>query len=71
MIQDQSEHRNSGPMGPRLEEVNSFFASQDFPREEGEVFYFYYQAMGWRNENGIVLRDWKAAASEWLWNLDH
>ena len=71
MIQWQSEHRVKGPLGPGLQEVNDFFTAQDFPSEEGEVFYFYYQITGWCNENGMPLGDWKAAASQWLWNLDH
>ncbi|WP_339753407.1 hypothetical protein [Algoriphagus aquimarinus] len=71
MEQDQSEHRSMGPFGPGLEEVNNFFAAQDFPAEDGEVFYFYYQALGWCNENGMPLRDWRAAAYQWLWNLEH
>ena len=57
--------------GPSLEEVQSYFSFQDYPLEEGEVFYFYYQAMGWRSESGAPLRDWKHAASKWLWNLEH
>lgn len=63
MIQDQSEHHIMGPFDPRLEEVNNFFASQDFPAEEGEDFYFYYQTTCWCNENGMPLRDWKSAAN--------
>jgi Rps23 Pro-64 3,4-dihydroxylase Tpa1-like proline 4-hydroxylase len=54
-----------------LEEVKGFFVAQDFPLEEGEVFYYYYQAMNWRTESGGPLRDWRSAASQWLWNLDH
>lgn len=58
-------------LGPSMEEVYGFFSSQDFPKEEGEVFYFYYQAMGWRTESGSPVRDWRLAASRWLWNLEH
>lgn len=57
--------------GPSLEEVNRFFASSDFPSEEGEVFCFYYQALGWRSESGSPIYDWRAAASQWLWNLEN
>lgn len=60
-----------GACDPQIEEVNNFFVSQNFPSEEGEVFYFYYQAMDWRNEKGMPLQDWKTAAFEWLWNLEH
>jgi hypothetical protein len=55
--------------GPQLEEVRNFFVNQDFPLEEGEVFYYYYQGLGWRGENGCAIRDWKSAANDWLENL--
>ncbi|WP_297337950.1 hypothetical protein [Algoriphagus sp.] len=56
---------------PGLEEVKCFFASSDFPSQEGEVFYFYYQALGWRTESGSPIYDWKALASQWVWNLEN
>lgn len=71
MINEAIELNRSTGEGPSLEEVSGFFARQDFPREEGEVFYFYYQALGWRTESGSLIRDWKHAASRWLWNLEH
>ncbi len=71
MILEQLEHHHPMVGTPSLEEVQSFFSSQDFPLEEGEVFYFYYQGLGWRNESGSPLRDWRSAASRWLWNLEH
>lgn len=55
--------------GPKLEDVRRFFVDQDLPFEEGEVFYYYYQGLGWRGENGCLIRDWKSAAHDWLENL--
>ncbi|WP_100630078.1 hypothetical protein [Algoriphagus formosus] len=71
MKHDVSEPLRGIYSGPSLEEVNRFFIRSDFPLEEGEVFYYYYQALGWRTESGLPLRDWKAAASDWLWNLEN
>ena len=71
MIYDASEQHRPDFPGPSLEEVNRFFSASDFPREEGEVFYFYYQGLGWRSETGSPIRDWRAAASRWLWNLEN
>lgn len=71
MIVDQAEHHRPAFGMPSLEEVKDYFFAQDFPLEEGEVFYFYYQGMGWRSESGSPLRDWKQAASRWLWNLEN
>jgi hypothetical protein len=71
MKAEQVEHYRPVFGAPSLEEVRGFFVAQDFPLEEGEVFYYYYQAMNWRTESGGPLRDWRSAASQWLWNLDH
>ena len=71
MILEHAEHLRPANGTPSLEEVMNYFSAQDFPLEEGEVFYFYYQGMGWRSESGCPLRDWKHAASRWLWNLEH
>ncbi|GMQ30717.1 hypothetical protein [Algoriphagus confluentis] len=71
MILEQVEHLRPALGEPSLEEVQNYFSAQNFPREEGEVFYFYYQGLGWRSETGSPLRDWKLAASRWLWNLEH
>lgn len=71
MINESIEWNRSEFPGPSLNEVNGFFTSQDYPQEEGEVFYFYYQALGWRSETGSPIRDWKAVASRWLWNLEN
>lgn len=71
MIYEAIELNRPALTGPSLDEVYGFFSAQDFPREEGEVFYFYYQALGWRSETGSPIRDWKSAASRWLWNLEN
>jgi hypothetical protein len=71
MIADNAEHHRSASGMPSLEEVMNYFSAQDFPLEEGEVFYFYYQGLGWKTETGGPLRNWKHAASRWLWNLEH
>lgn len=71
MIVEHAEHLRPAAGTPSLEEVKAYFSAQDFPLEEGEVFYFYYQGLGWRSESGGPLRNWKDAASRWLWNLEH
>jgi hypothetical protein len=70
MISEHVEHYRSVFGAPSLDEVRSFFAAQDYPFEEGEVFFYYYDGLGWRTESGGVLRDWRSAAHEWLWNLE-
>ena len=71
MLQAQIDFKVHEHLGPSMEEVRDFFCKKGYPVEEGEVFYFYYQSMDWRNERGNAVTDWKAAASDWLWNLDN
>ncbi|RIW13330.1 hypothetical protein D0X99_16260 [Algoriphagus lacus] len=71
MIHEQVEYLRPAFNTPSLEDVQDYFTTRDFPGEEGEVFFFYYQGMGWTNENGSPIRDWRAAASRWLWNLEN
>ncbi|WP_111672758.1 hypothetical protein [Algoriphagus litoralis] len=71
MIAEQVEQYRPVIGTPSLEDVRGFFVAQDYPFEEGEVFFYYYQALGWRSETGIPIRDWKSAASRWLWNLEN
>ncbi|MBW3467057.1 hypothetical protein [Arthrospiribacter ruber] len=56
---------------PDQDQVRNYFRQNDYPLEEADVFFFYYQSLGWRNENGTPLRDWKLAASSWMWNLEN
>ncbi len=56
---------------PTLEQVQAYFNSLQVPASEGEVFYFYYQGMDWRNEMGSAIRDWVMAADDWVWNLEN
>ncbi|TVP54458.1 MAG: hypothetical protein EA341_00175 [Mongoliibacter sp.] len=55
---------------PGIEQVRSYFQKMDCPVEEAEVFYYYYQSLDWRNENGTILRDWRSVAINWMWNLE-
>jgi hypothetical protein len=71
MIHKHMETLRTPCPGPSLEEVNRFFIGLDYPLEESEVFFFYYQGLGWRTESGSPLRDWKAAAATWLYNLEN
>ncbi|SIT10406.1 hypothetical protein [Belliella pelovolcani] len=56
---------------PNLELIKSFFLERDSSVEEAELFFFYYEALGWRSDIGAPILDWKAAARQWLWNLDN
>jgi len=56
---------------PRLDEIKNFFSERAVPIAEAEVFFYYYQAMGWHTETGMPIHNWKEAADEWLYNLEN
>ncbi|WP_226333021.1 hypothetical protein [Echinicola marina] len=56
---------------PQLEEIKTFFSEMAVPVAEAEVFFYYYQSMGWHAESGMPIRNWKEAAEEWLYNLEN
>ncbi|GGF42438.1 hypothetical protein [Echinicola rosea] len=56
---------------PKLEDIKSFFSEFAIPVAEAEVFYYYYQSLGWHTENGMPVHNWKEAAQDWLYNLEN
>lgn len=53
---------------PQQEEVTAFFPSQGIPEIEAEKFFNYYQANGWKVGGKTPMKDWKAAARNWIIN---
>jgi hypothetical protein len=51
-----------------LQEVQEYFASQKFPTVEAEKFYNYFQSNGWLVGGRTKMKDWKAAARNWMLN---
>ena len=55
-------------ISPSLQEVQEYFASQKFPTVEAEKFYNYFQSNGWLVGGRTKMKDWKAAARNWMLN---
>jgi hypothetical protein len=53
---------------PKPNEVQEYFASQTFPPVEAEKFYNYFQSNGWLVGGRTKMKDWKAAARNWMLN---
>lgn len=53
---------------PSLEEVISFFKTQQFPAPEAQKFFNYYQSIGWLIGGKAPMLDWQAAARNWMLN---
>lgn len=51
---------------PELEEIRSFFIENGSYGSEGENFYNYFQSNGWLVGGKAKMKDWNAAARNWI-----
>ena len=52
---------------PTIEEVSEYFVSLSYTDSEADRFYDYYTSNGWKVGKG-KMKDWKAAARNWMRN---
>lgn len=70
----QKKKKQNSPLGdggfhvPHLAHVQEYFASQKFPSVEAAKFYNYFQSNGWLVGGKTKMKDWKAAARNWMLN---
>lgn len=55
-------------MPPDLAEVWRFFEEEKSTKLEGEKFFNYFQSNGWKVGGRAPMKDWRAAARNWLLN---
>lgn len=53
---------------PTLQQIQEYFTSQKFPSIEAEKFYNYFQSNGWLVGGRTKMKDWQAAANNWMIN---
>jgi hypothetical protein len=58
------------PLPESLEAVKAFFTEQKSSSNEAEKFFNYFQSNGWKVGGRAPMKDWKAAARNWLLNAD-
>ncbi|NOS55986.1 MAG: transcriptional regulator [Cyclobacteriaceae bacterium] len=56
------------PLPKSLEEVKAFFTAQKSASNEAEKFYNYFQSNGWKVGGRAPMKNWQAAARNWLLN---
>jgi hypothetical protein len=56
------------PIPPTLDEVLSFFKSENFPELEAKKFFNHFQSNGWKVGGKAPMKDWNAAAQNWILN---
>ena len=48
------------------DEVLKFFSEKGWKEVDGNKFFNYYQSTGWKTGRGVEIKDWKAAAENWI-----
>ncbi len=57
-------------LSPELDEVQKFFDTQEYPSIEAEKFFNYFESNGWLVGGKTQMKDWQAAARNWILNTD-
>ncbi|WP_026725221.1 hypothetical protein [Flavobacterium sasangense] len=63
-----SSRAKSRPPKPTLEETQIYFLEKKFPEVEAQRFFNYFESNGWLVGGRTKMKDWKAAARNWMLN---
>lgn len=66
-VDSRVNHKHSFPSS--LEEVQVYFSEKEFPPTEAEKFYNYFESNGWLVGGRSKMKNWKAAANNWILNF--
>ncbi len=55
---------------PNLSEVLEYFQEKSKPEIEAEKFFNYFESKGWKIGNNAPMKNWKAAANNWIINYE-
>jgi hypothetical protein len=58
------------PLPGAVEEVKAFFIQQNSTDIEAEKFFNYFQSNGWKVGGRAPMKDWQAAARNWMLNIN-
>jgi len=65
---DLSSRAQSRPPKPTLEETQIYFLEKNFTEIEAQRFFNYFESNGWLVGGRSKMKDWKAAARNWMLN---
>ena len=65
---EKSSAKKEKVKSPPLESVKEFFKFQNFTEFEAERFFNYYSSIGWLIGGKTKMKDWQAAARNWMLN---
>ena len=63
-----SSRAQSRPPKPTLEDAQIYFLEKNFPEIEAQRFFNYFESNGWLVGGRTKMKDWKAAARNWMLN---
>jgi hypothetical protein len=56
---------------PTIEKIRDYFLEQNSSEVEAQKFFNHFQSNGWRVGGKAPMKDWQAAASNWILNIPH
>lgn len=56
-----------GAVPPSFQHVRIYFDQKGLKEKAAEGFYLYYKGRRWNTDKGCPIRNWKVAASNWIW----
>ena len=68
--EEKKEESKSEFIAPTIELVKEFFQEKKVSTIEAEKYFNYYSSNGWKVGGKTQMKDWKAAARNWILNLD-
>lgn len=68
--QKQTPQKNAHSFPSSLDEVRVYFSEKKFSSEEAEKFYNYFESNGWLVGGKTKMKNWKAAANNWMLNAE-
>ncbi|MBK3516669.1 hypothetical protein [Carboxylicivirga marina] len=63
------EHHKSPLQHPPLQHIQIYFHEKGHPEAEAQRFFNYYESNGWLIGGKTPMKDWKAAARNWMLNI--
>lgn len=67
MRSEKTTSGNGKDMPPKLQHVKIYFDQKRQPVEAAEAFFKHYKSCKWKTKTGCSIKDWKAAAANWIW----
>lgn len=68
--QKKIEENKSEFIAPAIELIRAFFQEKKVSTIEAEKYFNYYSSNGWKVGGKTPMKDWQAAARNWILNLD-